>query len=591
MTGSAVSSRRYAPVFRAYLRRDWVVLVWVFVLTLAVLAPTLVPGFVLSYDMVFVPQQSLLPQSFGIGGGLPRAVPQDAVMGVATLIADGQWVQKLVLIAIFVLAGVGVSRLLARYGRGAQLLGATLAIWNPFVAERLVLGHWALLLAYSIVPFVVLALQRFRASGQGMVPLLLWCALGSLVPTGGLILALLVLTPTVFPGGQAELRRRLGVVAGLVVINLPWLLPAVTHPVRGTSSIEAAQVFALRAEGSWGEIITAISFGGVWNAEVVLASRGWFIAPVLGVALWLLALAGIQTWLRTFDPVIAWWIITLGVGGFILAISPAVFPTLWGWAITSLPGAGILRDSHKWLLMIAMLVAIVAPVGLIRVLRLMKDPINRRVIIASVLLLPIVAMPDFIWGATGRLAAAAYPNEWYELRDYLGDQASAGDVLVLPWSTFRRFEFNGNRTVLDPAPRWLPRGSVTSDSLAIARDGGITLIEGDDPRSAVVGRFIASGQPLAELPPELGLGWVLVERGQLPEVEMKTLAGLEQGWSQGDLVLYRLVKPPEVIVLTNGQRVIIGVNAAVGLWLLVLLAATVVRSRPSRRSIPGEQTS
>ncbi len=45
-----------------------------------VLLPLLGPGYVLHLDMVFVPTQTLLPWNLGIGAGLPRDVPQDAVV-------------------------------------------------------------------------------------------------------------------------------------------------------------------------------------------------------------------------------------------------------------------------------------------------------------------------------------------------------------------------------------------------------------------------------------------------------------------------------------------------------------------------------
>ncbi|HPJ18167.1 MAG TPA: hypothetical protein PK635_03470, partial [Actinomycetota bacterium] len=57
-------------------------LAWSCGLALLVLAPVLSPGYVLHLDMVFVPQQSLLPWNLGIGGGLPRSVPQDAVVSL-----------------------------------------------------------------------------------------------------------------------------------------------------------------------------------------------------------------------------------------------------------------------------------------------------------------------------------------------------------------------------------------------------------------------------------------------------------------------------------------------------------------------------
>ncbi|MDP4976015.1 MAG: hypothetical protein NWQ10_10335, partial [Candidatus Nanopelagicales bacterium] len=49
---------------------------WIAGLALLILGPALGQGFVLSYDLVFTPRQDLLPAALGLGGGLPRAVPQ-----------------------------------------------------------------------------------------------------------------------------------------------------------------------------------------------------------------------------------------------------------------------------------------------------------------------------------------------------------------------------------------------------------------------------------------------------------------------------------------------------------------------------------
>ncbi|NUT93226.1 MAG: hypothetical protein HOY78_14515, partial [Saccharothrix sp.] len=48
---------------------------WSLVLALAVLFPLLGRGFVLSYDMVFAPHHTLLPDSLGMGTTPPRSVP------------------------------------------------------------------------------------------------------------------------------------------------------------------------------------------------------------------------------------------------------------------------------------------------------------------------------------------------------------------------------------------------------------------------------------------------------------------------------------------------------------------------------------
>ena len=62
---------------------------WVVLLSLLVTWPVLLPGFALSYDLVFTPRQDLLPGFLGLGGGLPRAVPQDAVVALIEVVVSG----------------------------------------------------------------------------------------------------------------------------------------------------------------------------------------------------------------------------------------------------------------------------------------------------------------------------------------------------------------------------------------------------------------------------------------------------------------------------------------------------------------------
>ncbi|HEX4659955.1 MAG TPA: hypothetical protein VH307_21430, partial [Streptosporangiaceae bacterium] len=129
-------------------------------LCLLALGPGLGRGFLLSYDMVFVPRMPFSAALLGLTGGPPRAVPSDAVVAVASLALPADIVQKIVLLLIFVLACSGAAALLdSAWGRGAPLLARLAAgvcyAWNPYVAERLLIGQWALLLGYAGLPWVV----------------------------------------------------------------------------------------------------------------------------------------------------------------------------------------------------------------------------------------------------------------------------------------------------------------------------------------------------------------------------------------------------------------------------------------------------
>ena len=167
--------------------RSWAVPAWALLLCVLVLGPALGAGYVLSYDMVFVPDPSFSWNQLGLGADLPRAVPLDAVTTAASALVPAQLLQKLVLIVALVAAGVGAARLVPTSSVAVRLVAVTVAVWNPYVAERLVLGHWGLLLAYGALPWLVAAVRRQRAgpgATAGVVLLLGACAL---TPTGGLL--------------------------------------------------------------------------------------------------------------------------------------------------------------------------------------------------------------------------------------------------------------------------------------------------------------------------------------------------------------------------------------------------------------------
>jgi len=79
------------------------------ILGLLALGPGLQRGFLLSYDMVFVPREPFSASLPGLAP--PRAVPSDLVIAVASRALPADIGQKAVLLWIFVLACSGAAAL------------------------------------------------------------------------------------------------------------------------------------------------------------------------------------------------------------------------------------------------------------------------------------------------------------------------------------------------------------------------------------------------------------------------------------------------------------------------------------------------
>src|ERR1700761_9211538 len=142
-------------------------------LALLVLAPLLSPGYLLLRDAVSTPRSYLSDSALGLISA-PRAAPQDFAVAISSHVIDGGIVVKAVLLAGLWLAGWGAARLvgtvLPASGAGGQFVAATLAIWNPYVGERLLQGHWSLLLGYGCLPWVATTVMRLRSPESSLWP-------------------------------------------------------------------------------------------------------------------------------------------------------------------------------------------------------------------------------------------------------------------------------------------------------------------------------------------------------------------------------------------------------------------------------------
>jgi hypothetical protein len=560
---------------------------WVVLLAVVITGPALLPGFTLSYDLVFTPRQDLLPGSLGVGGGLPRAVPQDAVVAVAEMVVPGELLEKLVLLAIPLLVGLGMLRLLR--GTAAGVVAATLAIVNAFVAQRLVIGHWGFLLAYALLPWALVVAARLRARGDPWdgVRLLLLVAAASLTPSGSLLMAIVAVPPALLPG-SAYSRRLRALLGGAVLLTwVPWLLPALLHPAGTGADPDGTGVFAMRTDAPGGPLVSALTGGGIWNAEVVLASRGTVLTWFAAVAILGLAAAGFRSLQRSLGQATTAWWTGVAVAGLVAALASALLPGPWGTIIEVIPGGGLARDAHKLLAPWVLLVAAAAGSGAALLAGMVRERSARIVVVGAMAVLPVAFMPDMLWGMGGRWQAVDYPDDWSVVRTTLEADIRPGDVVSFPWTAFRRFDWNGDRTMLDPAPRWLPRTTVVADNLAVATPSGVVDVSGDDPRARIISDALASGESLGDTLTGLGIGWALVARGTPGPVPTLT------GWSlvvDGDAL--DLYAAPSIVAPAPPAEylaVVAGADAATVLLLLGGVAALGIRRvrvHPGPRLVP-----
>lgn len=617
-------------------------------LALLIVGPLAGSGYLLLRDAVSTPRSYLTDSALGLGAAAPRAVPQDTLLAVLSPMFDGGLLVKAILLVALWSAGYGAAVLTRAFlaaSTPAQLVAATLALWNPYVAERLLQGHWSLLAGYAALPWAAAAAVRVRhtfrgrshdvtegdigpatvgASGGGVgsrggqlrtPPRLAvrrgsagpWAALvasfaaAGLTPTGSLLVAIV---------GLALVGRRafLPAAALWLATCAPWLTATALGAGADPSDPAGVAAFAARAEPWLGTLGSLAGLGGIWNSEAVPASRTTPLALVGTVLLLGIVALGVRT---------VWALGRTGRTLLVIAAAAIVLPALGAtsvglatgeWLVVHVPGAGLLRDTQKYVALAMPAYALCAAAGCQAMSTWLRRhatadgsasspdqppqaPRDANVtgrastshgtttVAAFFIALLILPLADLTWGVGGEMRPVHYPAGWKQAVERMD---GPGDVAMLPAGMFRKFPYSGTAPVLDPAPRILPNDVLQTGELHV-RGHAVT---GEGNRARTVEDALLRGAPSTELA-ALGVGWILVERttpGPLGESE-KTLATAELVYQDTDLALYRIAAPTLRDIATPTHRAIS--LAAHLLWALLLLTSltTAAILRPDQRSV------
>ena len=512
-------------------------------LGLLALGPGLRRGFLLSYDMLFVPREPFAAALPGLAP--PRAVPSDLVMATVSRVLPADVAQKIVLLAIFVLACSGAAALLDREPLPARLAAGVFYAWNPYVGERLIIGQWALLLGYAGLPWVLRAvLVPDLDSRRGAARL----ALALLPAVVGGFAAMTVTALVAVPAAlmTRSPRRAAVALASLAVGSLPWLVPSLLHPVYVDPASVAA--FAARADTPFGSLGSLLMLGGAWNAQTVPRAYGgpwsvlWLAAVIVALAAYVLIARPRHGW-----PGLG----LAAVAGLVIAAAGVTTPgrDVLRSLIAAWPGFAVLRDAQQFVAPLALVEACGFGLAVAAVLNPVLDarkperpvrteaaspvlavPESERpvrtaptvlaaresqrpvraatagtVLAVLALLAPVLLLPGLAWGAAGRLRPAWYPAAWLTTARTLDASPARGSILLLPWATYRTPRWNHGEVVLDPWTRLLSRPLIWNDGTQV---GDVALVP-DDPQARSLADAIAAHGPLTATLRTAGVRFVL----------------------------------------------------------------------------------
>lgn len=535
-------------------------------LAAVLLGPLLLPGYVLTLDMVFTPELRLPPDVTG-------SYPLGVLLYVLGWMVPADVVQKLVLLATLFFAGYGMHRLV-RYlassgkqpGIGKQpaavpYFAGILYLANPFTYERFMAGQYNVLMGYAVLPWLLKVLLGFSrgpswANTFKLAGLIVAAGIVSVHALGAVAVLVAAVLGFVWwrqrsqPGWAGKIVRRLGVVALVwVVASSYWLVPAVLGTGAQVQQINTFTVADRQAFATSGDSVLAqagyvLRLQGFWTER-----HGMYILPQHGMPVWL--------WLAALSAVLAlvvagayvWWRQgrrgdVLLFGTIILAGVVLASGTGSNWLVQYVPFFSGYREPHKFAALVALGYAVFAAVGFGGICRWLdgrpKLDILAGIAVPVVLALPFVWTPNFVWAARGQLQAVDYPEGWYGVNGRLRADDDNFKVLFLPWHLYMYTDYAG-RVIANPAPKFFDKPVVVSDDPELR---GAALDKSSPAQrriDAALKSAKSSGEPLAPTLTDLDIKYVMLAKdsdyGQYKYLSLQTELIIVT--EDKDIILYR----------------------------------------------------
>lgn len=459
-------------------------------LSLVILGKLLLPGYVLTLDMVFVPEMEVVFS----GDSFRNFLPINYLIHWVSVLSSAWLVQKFILVMIFSTIGYVAFRFLpVGNNKTARWFAAAVYVANPFVYTRLIAGQWVVLLGYALLPLLIHCLFAFQKRKDAASA---WKLFGSLFLLGVFSMHFLTMSLYLLAAwflfvavkgliekkGLDVLRMSKNIISGgllFLVLSSYWLVPAFKRqaPLEERFGVEHWAAFAGGGFEDIDPLLNLATLNGFWGERTAWAEA--FVFPQEFVSFWraflflaLLIVVGIVAGLRSRaqkDKTMIF--VAIGFFAFIFSagIGETVFRGLNLWFFEHMPLWSGFRDSQKFSGFLALSYAVLAGMGLTYLIEFME----KRKFIFKDLIVPLFFLIPFflgflMWGGFhGQLKAVRYPDIWFEAKEIIDSSKTRRQTLVLPWHGYMSFKFNDNLVMGNPSRRFFGEGVLSSHSVEV----------------------------------------------------------------------------------------------------------------------------
>lgn len=468
-TGEAiVKTSRYGKLclmsrFQYSLIKNYLPLAFFAVLSILIMAPLFEPGHILMLDA------SSISLGFGdhlFGQGTGERLPYHIIAGAFDLIFPHWVVQKVIWFLAFLLAGLGAYKLCPAQGKAGKYFAGILYMVNPFIYAHLLAGQSLLTLSYALIPFAIYYFIALLEKGDKK-SLILTTILTTVITTLQLhmlfltFISFLVILLAKMIQKRRDSRYLLAVTkrAGLLssvflLLNIYWLVPLLTAESSPLSQLgrEDMLYFVPRDTTGLRVGLSILSLHGFWQHGPYLYTKdifpGWWLVAAFILSL---SMYGIVTkWGDEKRGIYVKSMTIIGVVAIILAlgVSSNVTKPLFTFLWERLFFFSAFRDSQKFVALLVLAYSFLGGLGVAAFAESLgkKKPtkiarVSLTILVTLALIAPILNCFTIFNGFWGQIKPTDFPEDWYEINEFLNEDSGDFNVVFLPWHSYMDYSW------------------------------------------------------------------------------------------------------------------------------------------------------
>ena len=458
-----------------------ILIVAVTCLAIVILGKLLLPGYVLTLDMLMVPK---IPWPTIQAGNFLNAYPFKILLFIFGLALPGWVVQKITLLALFIaIPSIAYHFLVETDSRVARIWVALAYTLNPFVYTRFLAGQWMILCAYALLPLVVTFAKK-RSPWLGAILALVFLFSIHLGVMALLIAAITAFasTPTTKQTGKKRWIAAGIVMGSFLVLTSYWTMPYLFHQdqsILNVFDIRHEVAFRTAGDGAVGVLTNVLGGYGFWAERDAWAKQfAWAKSvPVLAIPTGLI-LAGmiifgfIALVRRKETSKYAMAMLTIGIAAFIFScgVGDSPFRDVNQWLFDHIGFWRGFRDSQKWSSVVMMIYVALGGAGIAALQSITKPSrfvtwTRKGAVSLAFIAIPLYSFP-MLFGFWNQLHPVWYPQAW-EKTNALVEQQKDCKALFLPWHAYLSYQFENNITIANPAKDYFHCTMVMSRDIGL----------------------------------------------------------------------------------------------------------------------------